>query len=217
MNSRETILNKLRKVKISNHPQLPGMVNDKEFFSDYPEKNSLLDLFTARFKALNGELHVAENIEKAAEQLESIVAALKEKKSLTFSSDILKNILAYIPNTSKHFDIIVNENLDSQYFSTYPVGLTTADFLIARTGSIVLNSLSHGGRRLSVLPPIHIVVAETNQIIPSLDEIFKNDFTSTDWSFSTIISGPSRTSDIEKQLVLGAHGPKRLIVILIEN
>ena len=217
MNSKETILNKLKKAKVSNQSQLPGVIYDKDIFRDYPDSDSLLGLFTKKFKALNGELHIADNIEKAAEQLDSIITTLNEKRCLTYSSDLPRSILSYIPNTLKYFDFIENKKLDSQNFASYTSGLTTADFLIARTGSIVLNSLIHGGRRLSVLPPIHIVVAKTNQIIFSLDGIFSKDFTSSNWSHATIISGPSRTSDIEKQLVLGAHGPKRLIVILIEN
>ncbi len=217
MNSKDIILNKLKNNDAANRVSIPPTINDKEIFKDYPDINSKTGLFVKRFKALSGELHIAKNIEEASSQLESIVSSLNEKKCITFSSEFIKNALSHIPNSSKHFKVLENEFLESENFATYTAGLTTADFLIARTGSILINSLSAGGRRLSVLPPIHIVLAETNQIIPSLDEIFKSDFTSIDWSYATIISGPSRTSDIEKQLVLGAHGPKRLIVILIEN
>jgi L-lactate dehydrogenase complex protein LldG len=90
--------------------------------------------------------------------------------------------------------------------------------LIARTGSILLHTVSAGGRRLSVLPPTHIVIAEEKQIVPSLDEAFNTlDHDQDIWSYATIITGPSRTSDIEKQLVLGAHGPKKLIVLIIKS
>ncbi len=217
MNSRELILNKLNKNKNLNQTTIPETINDREIFKDYPDKKSLLDLFAKRFKALSGELHIAKDINEAGKNLESIFSSFEDKTCITFSSELIKNMLSNVPDTAKLFDVLENENLDSQIFANYAAGLTTADFLIARTGSIVLNSLNHGGRRISVLPPIHIVVAETNQILLSLDEIFNKDFISVDWSYATIISGPSRTSDIEKQLVLGAHGPKRLIVILIEN
>jgi len=136
---------------------------------------------------------------------------------MSFSSNFIKKIISSKQDLQESFDVLDNEYLESEKLASYSIGLTTSDFLVARTGSIVLNSLNHGGRRLSVLPPIHIVVAGTNQIVFSIDDILNKNFTSINWSYATIISGPSRTSDIEKQLVLGAHGPKRLIVILIEN
>ncbi|MCA9734169.1 lactate utilization protein, partial [candidate division KSB1 bacterium] len=102
-------------------------------------------------------------------------------------------------------------------FAEYSIGLTSADFLVARTGSIVLRSSIAAGRRLSVLPPLHIVVATVEQIVPSLDAALQNsEFRNGEWSYGTIITGPSRTSDIEKILVLGAHGPKRLALILLD-
>jgi L-lactate dehydrogenase complex protein LldG len=96
--------------------------------------------------------------------------------------------------------------------------LTAVDFLVARTGSIVLSSITAGGRRLSVLPPFHIAIASAAQLVPSLDEalrIYQQRGEPNRSSYATIITGPSRTSDIEKILVLGAHGPKRLAVIVV--
>jgi len=217
MNSRNTILNKLKKGKNLNQTSIPSTINDREIFKDYPDKASLIDIFVNKLKALNGEIYVVKNMEEASHKLEWIISTLENKKFITHSSELIHKILSANSQLSKHFNILIDEYLDSDSFASYEVGLTTADFLIARTGSIVLNSLTAGGRRISVLPPIHIVLAVTNQIIRSLDEVFNSDFVSGDWNYATIISGPSRTSDIEKQLVLGAHGPKRLIVILFEN
>jgi L-lactate dehydrogenase complex protein LldG len=98
------------------------------------------------------------------------------------------------------------------------VGITAVDFLVARTGSLVLSSATAGGRRLSVLPPFHVAVATTDQLVLSLDEamrIYQQRGEAIRSSYATIITGPSRTSDIEKILVLGAHGPKRLAVMVV--
>jgi len=217
MSSREVIINKLKRANIKDKSSIPTSIADKDIFSDYPNKNSLLQLFSKRFEALRGELQVAKDSVEAGEKLKTILSSLNGKKYITFSSKLTKSILSSIPDLSKQIDILGDEFLESDKLASYSVGLTTADLLVARTGSIILNSLNHGGRRLSVLPPVHIVIADTSQIVFSLDDIFNNDFFSIDWSYCTIISGPSRTSDIEKQLVLGAHGPKRLIVILIDN
>lgn len=217
MSSKEIILNKLKNFKIKDRASVLSSNYDKDIFSDYPNKNSLLDLFKRRFEALNGELFLTKDISDAGEKLNSILSSINEKKGITYSSKLIKAVLSTKKDLQKHFDVLDDKYLESEELATYSVGLTTADFLIARTGSIVLNSLNHGGRRLSVLPPIHIVIAESNQILRSLEDIFDSNFISEDWSYATIISGPSRTSDIEKQLVLGAHGPKRLILILIQS
>ena len=177
MSSKELILNKLKKTDIKDRLSIPSSNADKDIFSDYPDKNSLLDLFANRFEALNGELHLAKDIEKASEKLNSVLSTMNEKKCITFSSNLIKNIISSTQDFQSNFDVLDDKYMESNRFATYSVGLTTADFLVARTGSIVLNSLNHGGRRLSVLPPVHIVVANTNQIVFSLEDIFNKNFT----------------------------------------
>ena len=217
MNSKNKILNALKKNIVSNQVDLPSKIKDHELFKDFPEDTDLLDVFASNFQALHGELYKVKNLEGASSQLSSIISGEENKKCISYSSEILNKLFSINSDLSDLFyDLSIN-NIDSEEFASFEIGLTTSDYLIARTGSIVLNSLTGGGRRISVLPPIHIVIAYANQIVDSLDNVFNNDFLSNDWSYATIISGPSRTSDIEKQLVLGAHGPKRLIVILIEN
>jgi L-lactate dehydrogenase complex protein LldG len=96
--------------------------------------------------------------------------------------------------------------------------LTECEALVAQTGSVLVSAPSAGGRALSVLPPHHVVLARRNQMVPDLgaalrgaQEKFKGQFP----SFLSFISGPSRTGDIERILVLGAHGPKKLTVLLL--
>ena len=217
MNSRHNILNKLNKAQSKDALAIPAIIPDIQIFSDYPDQPNLLDIFTKRFESLHGELYIVQNLQEAINRLKNKILSTIYEKCVTFKSSIINELLENDSSLSNHFDTLDTENIDSSKFADYDASLTTADFLIARTGSIVLNSANHGGRRISVLPPVHIVIARKSQIIKSLDEIFTDEYISYNWSFATIISGPSRTSDIEKQLVLGAHGPKRLIVILIEN
>jgi len=217
MNSKEAILNKFNKGKNLNKIPIPSIINDREIFNDFPDQSALVDKFVKNFQALNGEIHIVKSLEDACNELVSIISSLDNNKCLSHTAEITNKLFSINHTLPQIFDVLNADYLDSDSFSSYEVGLTSADLVIARTGSNVLNSLTAGGRRLSVLPPIHIVLAETNQIVYSLDDIFRNNFISADWSYATIISGPSRTSDIEKQLVLGAHGPKRVIVILIEN
>ncbi len=93
-------------------------------------------------------------------------------------------------------------------------GLTLAEALIAQTGSIVV-SAACGGRAGSVLPDLHIVVARASQLAPSLAATLSALGPAFERaSMACVITGPSRTADIEKLLVLGAHGPRRLVLLL---
>lgn len=95
-------------------------------------------------------------------------------------------------------------------------GVTLAEALVARTGSILITSLN-GGRAASVLPPLHVVYATASQLVNELAEAFgrvQESGRPRDVSMLSLITGPSRTSDIEKTLVMGAHGPRRVVVLL---
>jgi L-lactate dehydrogenase complex protein LldG len=93
------------------------------------------------------------------------------------------------------------------------LGVTGCDCLVAQTGSIIVSTLSAGGRALSVLPPTHLVIARRAQIVPDLESgiaLLRKRYDRHWPSALSVITGPSRTADIEKILVMGAHGPKRL-------
>jgi L-lactate dehydrogenase complex protein LldG len=97
--------------------------------------------------------------------------------------------------------------------------ITTAEALVALTGSVLV-SVACGGRGASVVAPVHIVVASADQIVPDLDAAFalmRERNTALQNSYVCLITGSSRTADIEKILVMGAHGPIRLIVVLAMN
>lgn len=105
-------------------------------------------------------------------------------------------------------------------FMQAEVGITLCESLIARNGSILLSNGNAAGRRLSIYPPHHIVVAFTSQLVPDLKDALKQlkaRYSTNIPSMVSVVTGPSRTADIEKTLVLGAHGPKELIVFLLEG
>ncbi len=100
------------------------------------------------------------------------------------------------------------------------MGITFCEFLIARFGSIMISSGQRSGRRLNVFPEIHIVFAKTSQIVPELKDALtgmKERYDRNMPSLVSVITGPSRTADIEKTLVMGAHGPKELYVFLVDE
>jgi L-lactate dehydrogenase complex protein LldG len=95
------------------------------------------------------------------------------------------------------------------------VGITECDALVAQTGSVLVTEKSAGGRVLSVLAPHHVVLARREQLVPDLEAAFgvlRAAYAGSWPSFISFITGPSRTGDIERILVLGAHGPKRLTI-----
>jgi L-lactate dehydrogenase complex protein LldG len=92
--------------------------------------------------------------------------------------------------------------------------LTLAHGFVAQTGSI-LTSSACGGRGASIVPPCHLVYGHGEQIVPDIAAaLARVQAEITDASYVGLITGSSRTADIEKILVQGAHGPRRLVVIL---
>lgn len=114
--------------------------------------------------------------------------------------------------TDKTYDVHDLESCDA--------GITECDALIAQTGSVLVTNRSAGGRALSVLPPHHVVLATKEQLAPDVLEAFalvKKKYAANYPSFLSLITGPSRTGDIERILVLGAHGPKKLTIFIVEG
>jgi L-lactate dehydrogenase complex protein LldG len=96
------------------------------------------------------------------------------------------------------------------------VGITSADYALADTGSLVFFSESKESRLLSLLPPCHIAVIESSKIVASLDDVFRlRPLPGAASSAMVVITGPSRTADIEMRLVRGVHGPGEIHVIVV--
>lgn len=108
-------------------------------------------------------------------------------------------------------------SIDESDFLEMEAGITGCEFMIARTGSVIVSSASQSGRQMNVFPPIHIVLANISQLVDypedALDAIQRKYGDDLPSIISTI-TGPSRTADIEKTLVLGAHGPKEFIIFI---
>ncbi len=98
------------------------------------------------------------------------------------------------------------------------VGISGADALLAETGSVVVGARPDEPRSLTLLPPVHIVLAERRQLVADLFDLFEGDADGRPPeppSCLTVITGPSKTGDIELRLVTGVHGPGEVHVILV--
>jgi len=91
---------------------------------------------------------------------------------------------------------------------------------VARTGSVLVSGATASGRRLSIYPDQHLVLARPRQVVAEIGEalaVVQARYGAAMPSMVSLTSGPSRTADIEKTLVLGAHGPRRLALFLLEE
>jgi L-lactate dehydrogenase complex protein LldG len=112
----------------------------------------------------------------------------------------------------------VDQNFDKHHLESCDVGLTSCEAIVAQTGSILVSSATNGGRALSILPHIHVVIGRADQVVGDLTDAFalmRSRHGDRLPSMLSFITGPSRTGDIERILVLGAHGPKELVLILV--
>jgi len=127
--------------------------------------------------------------------------------------------------TDKKLELLL-QSLDVPYrnnpetFLKMQAGITRCEYLIARFGSVLVSSGLDSGRRMFVYPETHIVVATTSQVVPELQDALtgmRKRYQEKFPSQMTVITGPSRTADIEKTLVMGAHGPRELFVFVVDD
>jgi len=107
---------------------------------------------------------------------------------------------------------------DEESLQALNVGITSCEFVIARLGSIMVSS--NVSRRLNIYPETHVVIAYVNQLVDDLKDAFEAiqlKYQGKLPSMISVVTGPSRTADIEKTLVMGAHGPRQLFMILVET
>jgi L-lactate dehydrogenase complex protein LldG len=116
-------------------------------------------------------------------------------------------------------EVITTDNQSPQTcrdpFFAADLGITGVDYLIAETGSLALFARPGEPRSFSLLPPVHIAVAHRSQLLPDLFDLFDKQDRDSLPSCLSLITGPSKTGDIELRLVTGVHGPGELHVVLV--
>jgi L-lactate dehydrogenase complex protein LldG len=180
-----------------------------------PDAEGQLALFEKNCVQLRTDLQLVASVEEAAKTLVN----LRDAHQWTAAAAHHHSLLDPLVKLLRLETLYAEQRLDPKSLERCSVGITACDALIAQTGSVLLTARSAGGRALSVLPPHHVVVAQVDQLVPDLPaafELLQAKYRDDYPSFITLITGPSRTGDIERILVLGAHGPKNLTLILIE-
>jgi L-lactate dehydrogenase complex protein LldG len=206
--SKEKLLKKIRKALLEKRDNPYPNLEDQPL---YPPEEEILEVaFAEQFTAVQGQFAYCEDEIQFIETLLNLAEERKWHKIYCWEP-ALQDILA-------RYDYPFFET--DKDFEGAQVGFTLCEALIARNGSILLSNSNMAGRRLSIYPPVHIVLAYTSQLVGDLKDAFKlvkGRYGQRLPSMLTTVTGPSRTADIEKTLVLGAHGPKELFVFLLDG
>jgi L-lactate dehydrogenase complex protein LldG len=217
--ARDNILKKLRDATATSMPfprdTTPAMIPATKLAGD----EDLAARFTAEVERVKGVVHPAANEADAMRILRDLLTE-KQAKRVTMWDQQHIDLQGIEPALSEMNIARIQGN--NEDVATADVGITGVDWAIAATGTLVLSSGEGKPRMASLLPPVHIAIVTTHKLIPQLEDyiaaqranrlgIFRRS------SAVTLITGCSRTSDIEMHPVFGVHGPLELHVILIDN
>ncbi len=206
--SKENILKKIRKALSHSTPlPFPQSEGNQPVFAA-PQQEAEIE-FAEQFTKLQGKFIYCINQQEMAFQLSSLVKKQDWQKVFCLEDKLITPVAGQL-----------SDRLIKTGLASCDVAITGCEYLVARTGSIVLSSAQLSGRSASVYAPIHICIAFTSQLVYDLKDALhaaKEKYGGQLPSLITFATGPSRTADIEKTLVVGVHGPKEVYLFLVEN
>lgn len=208
-NSKEEILKKVRQALgkgdyILEIPELASTV-----LKPFKDEDSAI-LFAENFLKTKGVFFFCENTLDLYSNLKSYLSQNELTKIYSWEKKLVELLQA------GNIKLQTND----ENFIEAEVGITLCEALVTRTGSIIVSSGTDAGRRLGIFPHIHIVIGYTSQIVKEVADglsVIRKKYHNKIPSMVSVVTGPSRTADIEKTLVLGAHGPKELVLFLIDD
>jgi L-lactate dehydrogenase complex protein LldG len=206
--AKENILKKIRKA-LSNSTPLPFPKSEGSESVFQPVQQELEVEFAEQFSKLQGRFIYCINRQELAFQLSSLVKKMDWHKVYCLEENLLHAT-----------GVQLDDRLVKTDLANCDVSITGCECLVARTGSIVLSAGQQSGRTTSVYAPIHICIAYTSQLVHDVKDalqLVKDKYGDKLPSLITFATGPSRTADIEKTLVVGVHGPKEVYVFLVED
>jgi L-lactate dehydrogenase complex protein LldG len=207
--AKENILKKIRQA-LSHSTPLPFPQSEGNTPVFHPSRQDLAIEFAEQFSKLQGKFVFCASSSELSDQLK----LLKERMNWTGIYCVEQEIRARL--TENHFTDFTDAPL-----SESEAAITGCELLIARTGSIVLSSANPSGRTVSVYAPVHLCIAYPRQLVYDIRDALqsvKDKYAPGRLpSLLTLASGPSRTADIEKTLVVGVHGPKEVYVFLVDE
>lgn len=206
--SKENILKRIRKA-LSQSTPLPFPKSEGGESVYQPLKQEAEIEFAEQFSKLQGRFIYCINRQELAFQLSSLVRKMDWQKVYCVEDKLLQDA-----------GIQLGDRIVQTGLVDCDVSITGCECLVARTGSIVLSAGQKSGRTTSVYAPIHICIAYSHQMVYDVKDalqLVKDKYNEQLPSLITFATGPSRTADIEKTLVVGVHGPKEVYVFLVES
>ncbi len=206
--ARTNILKKIKQALVHKVPvPFSGTPDNISFFQ--PSTQELAIEFADNFTGLQGRFSYCADQSELIKQLQ-LLFETRGWKNIYCREDAIKNDFA-----SNGFSLTYTDNL-----TDCDASITGCEYLVARTGSLLLSSAQQSGRTVSVYAPVHICIAKTKQLVYDIDDSImqlRDKYGTAFPSMVSLASGPSRTADIEKTLVVGVHGPKEVYCFLIDN
>lgn len=202
--AREEILEDLRKAYPVEFCEKPDF--SSPLFHEITQPPVLV--FKKNLELVNGKVTISQTEDELFSSLATILSLYKPENICCREPGILKKLYGHGIHVSECLHI--PENIEA--------GITGCEFLVAETGSVMVSSAQQGGRQMFAFPPVHIIIAEKSQLVVHLENAYQGilkKYGSDLPSHIALITGPSRTADIEKTLVLGAHGPREVQVFLL--
>ena len=206
--SKENILKKIRRALNHSTPlPFPKSEGNVSVYKTLQQEKEVE--FAEQFTKLQGSFAYSANPQELAGQLTELILS-RQWTNIYCCEENLKQLLQ-----NNGFNIFSDVDVKDCDCS-----ITSCEVLVARTGSIVLSANQVNGRTTSVYAPVHICIAFTSQIVYDIKDalqLLKEKYKGKLPSLITFATGPSRTADIEKTLVVGVHGPKEVFLFLAES
>jgi len=190
--SRDQILKAVKQNQPPARP-LPVLQNYKQPFTDVVQK------FTDVLQAIGGEVHEVSSYQ----EISSFLQQAFTNKSIFSSSLEIKEIL------EKGIDYA-----NAHAFADLELAVVSASLAVAENGAVWITEAMVQERVLPFIVQHLAFVIKTEAVVPTMQEAYER-IGAVDYGFGTFIAGPSKTADIEQSLVLGAHGPKSLLVFIM--
>jgi L-lactate dehydrogenase complex protein LldG len=207
--SRDRILERIRAGLRTPAPHVPAASSSGS--AVFAPIDNPLERFQQECKANLMECVMTANLSESAERLANVLDSLPAGEIFVQDSPALRQLIGLVKPERP-----IRWSSEGAPREASQATITLAEALIAQTGSVFVTA-SCGGRGASVVAPCHIVFSTMDQLVPDLQTLLANatrEGKLDSNSFACVISGSSRTADIEKILVQGAHGPRRLVVIV---
>src|SRR5436190_11592664 len=208
--SRDNILHKVRTALGRSVGQEPPPPPPARVVIPSVGMDARVDSFCRRLEALAGKTHRAVSGDAA----EYVGRVVNGRQAVASNAPLLRECgVTALPSVRS--GITDREELRA-LCATAAVGITSADYCLADTGTLVMISSREEARLISLLPPIHIAVVSRDRMLSGLDELLTLVPLPSERSSSMVmITGPSRTADIEQILVRGVHGPGEIHVVFL--